>query len=426
MIDSRLRSTLRPIGALGAVLAATWLAGCAGTPPPPPPEPEPEHWSLSRAVDAPQGLVTLSDPGDLVHHAVDPEGWYRDGFAITDDLAAGRFAAVLTGREGRHAVRVTSAPLDARERAVAGPSATLRLRVRERRLLLGGGDAWPSRAAPRVIGPLDERWLGVPNGDYRVTVTVLGDSNERLHDVVFRLEPIESIDAIAHAPGIPHLVVGREPAIAAATAERLRVVERCDAVPSSARWSPLVDATLPLPGLREDVTEVIESLHERGYALQTAMLPDEGPLVVAREARVGTLGVLFEPREWLAPYREEGLYRERFEVRGRSLCAVRIVAVEGLGDELRVAIEPAPLPREPLPPGLARALVERFESHVALANDPAWRYKSGWVRSAPDDLSTVIGVMHHLAMPAAESEALLLERNATRAERLIERMEHGL
>lgn len=412
--------------AAGTAALAVLLSACAA--PAPPPEPEPEHWYLERVVETADGMITLFDPRDLAHHAAEPGDWYRHRFALENDLETGRFAAVLTGRNGAHRVLVTSAPLDARERAVAGPQATQRLRVVDRRLLLaGGGDVWPSLATPRQPPPSDPRWFGLPNGDYEVTITALDTVlDPALPDIVFRLEAVDAIDGVAYAPGIPQLVVGAPPAVAGADTSGLRRTERCGALAREGVWSPLVDASLPLPG-GGTVVRVSERLHERRLALQSATRDADAPIVIAREPVVGALGVQFAPRRWREPRRERGLYRELFEVEGRVLCAVRVTALDdGPGKALSLAVEPVPMPRDRLPVELARTLVERFETHVALASDPAWRYKSGRVRHAPDDTSRVLTVMEFLALEAIETETLLPMSNEARARWLLERMERAI
>jgi len=408
------------------VLAAL-AAACATPPVPPPPEPEPQHWAYERVVKTSDGIVTLFDPRDLAHHAHEPADWPRHGFAFANDLATGRFAAVLTGRDGQHRVRVTSAPLGARELAVAGPRATQRLRVVDRRLLLaGGGDVWPSLAAPRPPAPADPRWLGIADGDYKVTITVLDTAlAPALPDVVFRLEEVESIDTVAYAPGMPQLVVGAGPAVAGGDTSMLRYVERCGAVRRTAAWSPLIDASLPLPGRAVEV-RVPERLHERRFALQAGALPADEPVIIARESSVGMLGVQFSPRRWREPRREQGLYRELFEAEGRIDCAVRITGIDGLGDELKLIVEPVPMPRDRLAPELVRALVDRFESFIAISSDPAWRYKSGRVRHAPDDTSRVLAVIDQLRLTPEESERLLPMGNEERVRWLLERMDRPI
>lgn len=401
--------------------AAALAVGCASTPPPPPPEPEETHWSVSRTLETPGGMVTLFDPRDLEHHLEDPADWYRHDFAFAPDLETGRFVAVLTGERARLAVRVTSAPLSEREHAVAGARATMRLRVVDGRLLLAGGDAWPSRENRRSPPAYDARWLGVANGDYRVTATVLDARGTDLHDLVLRLEPVDSIESVHYAPGLPQLLVGRPPAVAGLRAAGTRYTERCGAVPSLAPWTPLVDRTLPLPG-RDGELGVSESLHERGRARQR-----EGgrfDFVVAREARPGTLGVHVEPIIWRAVRREGPHARERFAVRGRAGCLVRIVSVDNSGDDagLSLAIEPLPGPTDRLPPELVRTLVDRFAVWARVRGEPAWRFNSAALRRAPDERSLVLAVIDHLALAPSEVEPLLLESNTERARWLIARM----
>ena len=408
-----------------APLALTFLlVGCASAPPPaPPPAPEPERWTHERVVETSRGSITLFDPRDLAHHAAEPDGWYRYGFAFGDDLATGRFAAVLTGRDGPHRVVVTSAPLTERMRAVAGPEAVQRLRVVNRRLLLAGGDAWPSLEAPRAPVPADPRWLFVPDADYRVTITALDtELDPDLPELVFRLEEVASIDTVAYAPGMPQLVLGQPPAVARGDVSSLRYTERCDEVPRSAPWMPLAGDALPLPGSTV-VVGTPTALHEERRLLANAALPADGPLIVARSPVAGAFGVQIVPRRWLAPRRELGLYRELFEMEGRVVCAVRIVEVDGSGEELRLVVEPVPMPRDRLPPALARRLLDRFESHLAMSNHPAWRYTSGRARNAPDDGSRVSAVIDQLRLPAAETEAMMPLDNEVRALRLLERME---
>ena len=169
------RAGRRPCAAVLAGLAV--LAGCAA-PAPPEPAPAPEYWTVSRAIELDPdagGTVTLFDPAALAHHRADPPNWWHHDFAFAPDLATGRFAAVSTGRRGTLDVRVTEAPPSAREAAAAGPSAVQRLRVTDGRLLLAGGDAWPSVERPGGADPFDPRWIGVGNGDYRVTITALDD-----------------------------------------------------------------------------------------------------------------------------------------------------------------------------------------------------------------------------------------------------------
>ena len=395
------------------------LAGCSA-PAPPPPEPEPEYWTISRTVDTASGEITLFDPAALAHHRSDPPNWYHHDFAFASDLATGRFAAVSTGRTGALDVRVTEAPPSPREAAAAGPSAVQRLRVTDQRLLLAGGDAWPSIERPTPPGPFDPRWLGVEDGDYRVTITVLDDVDDTLHDVVFRLEPVESMTSVPYAPGIPHLTVGGEAAVVGLGASGRRFVERCGEVPGEGLWAPPADGAGPLPGEWSEFG-VPEPLHDRGFRLQETMLEADLPLVTVDRAEVGELGAFVRPTRWLEPRTVDG-WRDVHEARGRASCLVRVTGVAVEGGRTRLSIEPVPLDDAPLPATLRRDLVEVFQMSVRVAGHPGWRYRSARIGRAPDDLSLVLGIVRELGLRGAEREALLLAPSEERAQRLLERL----
>jgi len=121
---------------------AVLMHGCAAKAPPPEPEPEaPNYWGYSRLIETDTSTITLFDPGDLAHHAEDPANWHQYDFAFANDLETGRFAAFTTSGNGAFQVNFTEAPLTDNELAVAGPSAEMRLRVINYRLLLAGGEA---------------------------------------------------------------------------------------------------------------------------------------------------------------------------------------------------------------------------------------------------------------------------------------------
>ncbi len=400
------------------------LAACASTPPPEPEEQGGPYWSYSRVVDTDQTMITLFDPVDLEHHVVDPADWYEYDFAFLEDLAAGRFAAVITGSNGLNTVRVTNAPLSDKELAVAGPDAELRLRVLNDRLLLSDGSAWPSeqRSLQSVLRSADRKnWLTVPNGDYRLTVTALDASAADVHDYVFQLDAIAGIDEVPHAPGIPQLVPGAKVAgVAGVNASGVSFNERCAAVPRKAELSPLVAHRYPLPGAYGDV-EISSALSERGRGLQNAGERADLPLVVARNAAVGSFGVYVQPHRWMGDT-TDNWGRPVSVVRGRALCAVRITAVESGNAGFVLTVNPLPGARDRLPHGLARELVQRFEQHLRVSSDPAYRFKSAYVQRARDYRSLVLGVMQYLKLSSTQMEELLQMDNQSRAYRLIDLM----
>ena len=422
-MHERAASSLPSLALRAPLAACVVLVGCAAPPSAAPP-PAAERWTISRTVDSADGMVTLFDPAALAHHRADPPDWHEHDFGFMPDLASGRLVAVLTGARGPLDVRLTDAPLSAREAAAAGPRATLRLRVTDERLLLAGGDAWPSVERPEPASPFDERWLALGNGDYEVTIVRLDDVDDTLHDVVFRLEPVESIVSVAHAPGIPQLVVGEPPAVAGVAARGQRFVERCSDVPRTGIWSPPVGGRSPLPGEWGDL-EVIESIHDRGLRLQEAALDAGLPLVVARHPTVGELGAFVRPERWLEPVRAANGWADVRAVRGRASCLVRVTAVADRDDAngaTVLSIDPVPTASDRLPARLRRDLVERYETFVRVTSDPAWRYESARVRRAPDDRSLVFGIMGRLRLSDAERESLLLDSNEARARWLLVRM----
>lgn len=413
----RLTQTVR-IAALACVMV---FSACASKPPAPVTEEDGDFWSYSRVVDTDVSMITLFDPLDLEHHVVDPPDWFQYDFAFLDDLASGRFLAVLSGANGLHTVRVTNAPLSDQELAVAGPDAELRLRVLNDRLLLAGGDAWPSerQSLQHVLREAtQEDWLYIPNGDYKVTVTVLDAASADVHDFVFQLEAIDSIKNVPHAPGIPQLVFGERIAgVAGIDASGAAFNERCAAVPRRAEYAPLQASALPLPGAYGDVN-LSRALHTRGLELQTSGHRADVPVVIARNASVGSLGVFISPDRWMRASSDEW-GRPIWPARGRVLCAVRIDAIDSGRNGLIATITPQPSAQDRLPHALAGDLVDTFDTWLRVSSDPAFRFKSAHVRRAPDYLSLVFGVMQHLKLPAERIETLLLMSNEARARELI-------
>jgi len=159
-------------------------------------------WSIDRVVQTDRGMITLFDPYDLAHHEAEPDNWFMYDFAIRDDLQSGRLAAVLTSRPGSYKLRITFGGLTEQEQLAAGPVAVLRQRVINRRLLLSGGEAWPSINTSHKQFASDPRWLSMPNGDYKVIITAL-DPSKNLSDYVFQLIRIEDMKTVEHAPALP-------------------------------------------------------------------------------------------------------------------------------------------------------------------------------------------------------------------------------
>ncbi len=399
------------------LLCALALVSCA-TPPAPSPVIEPQHWSISRTVQSALGMVTLFDPLDLVHHEADPKDWYQYDFAFANDLETGRFAAVLTDQPGRVNVRLTTGPLSTDERQMAGPHAVMRLRVINYRLLLTGGDAWPSTAKSARSFAYDSRWIGMANGDYRVVITALDRQQGALHDVVIQLLPVDDMYSVAYAPGIPYLVVGEPAGVAGINAGGLTYRELCKDIPDTVAWSPLTSRTLPVPGSVATIHLAAE-LHEQGRAMQVASKRAAKPIVVARNTNPGSIGVFVRPDTW---HDDSVVSNGEVPVTTRILCAVKIQEVIPDVNRFALQIEPLPGARDPLSNEQYRAISARFDNWIRQSNDPAWRFKSAQIQRTKGHRAMMLGIMEYLELNAKHTESLLQESNAVLAERLLEHM----
>ncbi|NND71627.1 MAG: hypothetical protein HKN43_08610 [Rhodothermales bacterium] len=399
------------------LLCVLALAGCAASPEKAP-EAELNHWSITRSVPSKNAMVTLFDPLDLAHHEGDPEDWYRYDFAFANDLETGRFAAVMSDKPGNFLVRLTSGPLSTYETQAAGPRASMRLRVINHRLLLSGGDAWPSRIQRSRIVSFDPRWIAFENGDYRVIITALDRQKGARHDFVFQLLPVDDILSVSYAPGIPYLVMGEAPGVVGIQAGGLSYREACARVPDTAVWSPLTSSTLPLPGSRATIN-IAQALHRRGNSLQVSRNNASLPIVVARNPVPGALGLFIQPDSWET---DASATNGEVAVSTRVLCAVTIKEVVPGNDDFELRIEPLPGARDPLTVARTRSLNERFENWVRLTSDPAWRYKSAQIQRTVDHRSRLLGIMDYLDLSAKHSESLLQESNGNLANRLLDHM----
>ena len=378
-----------------------------------------DYWSISRTIDTQNGVITLFDPADLAHHAADPSDWYLYDFAFANDLETGRFVAVLTDNHGRFNIKVTSSPLSDGEQLAAGAHAQLRLRVVNNRLLLTGGDAWPSAENKVKIDQHDRRWIPVANGDYRVRITVLDKRFHALHDYVIQLDPIAQITDVRYAPGIPQLVVGESAAVAGIGAQGLKYIERCATVPRKVEWLPLNSLQIPLPGAVQKIV-IPPGLYRRAIAIKEAGQKPKLPVVIANNPREGEIGVYFEMLRWIE---HAGTEVNKFAAFGRAYCAVRVTGVHPGERNFILEVDPLPLAAEPLPPDLSRKLAKKFDVWIRLSNDPGWRFKSEMVKRAHDDRSMTLGIMHYLALPAKVTNTLLLASNEERAHKLLERLQ---
>ena len=139
--------------------------------------------------------------------------------------------------------------------------------------------------------------------------------------------------------------------------------------------------------------------HRRGKALQGKDQNASIPIVVSRNTTVGSAGVLIRPTDWSAP----GNDAYKSEVTTQILCAVKIQAVQPLGDRYKLEIAAVPTATGRIPKQLSRELTERFANWVRMRSDPAWRFVAGQVRNAVDDQSLVLGIIWLTDLSVSES-----------------------
>lgn len=399
------------------VLTLFLMSACGSTPEKVLPVETGPSWSTIKKINTTNGMITLMDPADLAHHQHDPSNWYLYDFAIRDDLKTGRFAAVLTGKPGTFNVRLTFQDLTEAEQAAAGPQAKLRLRVINHRLLLTGGETWPSIAQSYKKYAHDPRWIGFENGDYGVIITALNPESG-LTDYVFQLTKLSDMTVVKHAPAMPQLVYGSQAAVVGLNADGFAFDEQCRDMPGKATWIPLARRTMPIPGAIETV-EIPRSLHGWAMDEKRAGRNPELPLVLARDPGVGTFGFYVKHSEWTPEQlRGEGQAYVSTLIR----CAVEITGVVPEPNSFKLQLKSIPTAADRLPAAKKQQLVKEFDHWVRVSNDPAWRFKSAKIRRTNNDADLILGVLGYLNLSVKESESLIPLSNAVRVDYLLERL----
>lgn len=375
-------------------------------------------WSINRTVQSDKGMISLLDPFDLEHHQAEPVNWFMRDFAIEDDLQTGRFAAVLTDRPGTFNVRVTFGELTKAEQSVAGPQARLRLRVINRRLLLSGGDTWPSIEVDPKSFTYDQRWISVPNADYAVVITAL-DPAANQSDYVFQLFKVDDMKDIKHAPALPQLVYGENAAVVGLNAKGVQYQERCADIPGKATWVPLISRTMPIPGAVETV-ELPRSIHAAAIARQQSGANAAMPVVLARSPQVGTYGFFIKPDTWSS---DQLLSETQARVKTLIRCAVRITDVVVAPDNFQLQLEAIPTAKDRVSQGEKTDLLNGFQAWMIGTNDMARHFKTEMVQRSESDGAMVLGILEYLNLSAKETEVLLPMSNALRVDYLLERIQ---
>lgn len=404
---------------IGAVLFLLFLSACGSTPEVADTNGEAEKtaWSINRVVQSDRSMITLLDPFDLKHHQAEPPNWFMRDFAIADDLQTGRFAAVLTEKPGTYNVRVTFGELTEAEQAVAGPKARLRLRVINRRLLLSGGDTWPSVQTDHESFAYDPRWISIPNADYGVIITALDPASNQ-SDYVFQLIRVSDMREVDHAPALPRLVYGQNAGVVGVNAKGSQYRERCGDVPAKAVWIPLISRTMPIPGAVETV-ELPRSIHSTAMARQQSGSNAAMPVVLARYPKVGSYGFYIKPDSW-----NNNQVRSEKTAMVNTLirCAVQITNVVVAPDAFELELEALPTARDRVSSSERTELLTGFQDWMNKKNDMASYYKFQMVQRSDGDSAMVLGVLEYLNLSSKESEALLPMSNALRVEYLVDRL----
>jgi len=373
-------------------------------------------FSIRKVVHTDQSMITLLDPADLVHHQSQPANWYLHDFAIKDDLQSGRFAAVLTDRAGKFNVRITSGELTQTESAAAGAEARLRLRVINHRLLLSGGDTWPAQGTDYRQFAHDERWIGIPNGDYGVIITALKPGATH-GDYVFQLIRVNDITKVKHAPAVPKLVYGKRAAVVGVNAKGFQFNEQCLDVPATASWAPLSARAMPIPGANEAV-ELPVSMHTWALNQQNSGNLAAIPVVLSRDPEVGSFGFFLKPRRW-----SKGQVQPNGEALVETLirCAVEITEVVATPQNFSLRLKAVPTAVDHVPGWKKQQLMDGLDRWLRARNDPAWLFKIAKVERSVSDGAMILGILEYLQLSSKETEKLLPMSNGLRADYLIEK-----
>ncbi len=418
VINSRIKTKHCFKARLLFVFAIAMLSACGGTP-------EKEtvtqsaapSWSVQRVVNTDRAMITLLDPSDLAHHQSEPANWYLHDFAINDDLQSGRFAAVLTDRSGKFDVRITFGELTDAEKAAAGSEAKLRLRVINHRLLLSGGETWPSIETDYRQFAHDHRWINVPNGDYGVIITAL-DPAAGQSDYVFQLIKVDNLSVVKHAPGVPQLIYGQKASVVGVNSKGFQYHERCLDVPARANWVPLSSRTMPIPGGRESV-ELPRSMHQWALEQQSSGSNATIPIVLSRNPEVGSYGFYVKPDSWnQSQLQGDGQAMVKTLIR----CAVQITGLIPGPDSFELQLKAIPTASDRLSPVKKQAVLEHFKEWMRTTNDPAWRFKTAKVERSADDAAMLLGILDYLNISSKESEKMLPMSNALRVDYLLDRL----
>lgn len=181
-----------------------------------------EEYSVSRQMPKIERMIRvgtdwsafyLFHPEDLAHRKASHPKWLSN---CAEEMASGSLVTFKTGGDGGFSFRITSGKLTKREHEHRCCGWDFRVAVRHGQLFLDGGDYIPfkqNKYDPRdTTDPwyetIKERWIDVPNGNYRVCVHALrnvAEGTERLIEglasYVIQFQPVKDLEQIQPVAG---------------------------------------------------------------------------------------------------------------------------------------------------------------------------------------------------------------------------------
>jgi len=249
----------------------------------------------------------------------------------------------------------------------------------------------------------DHRFIQFPNGDYKAIITAIKVNEATPHDFVIQLQKVANIADIEHVEGIPKLVVGKPTEIVGANAQAPDFQPDCKNVPSRVSWNPLAIRTLPVPGNKMSL-KIFPKYYQYSLLRQQETGASQASLLLAREMRVGSVGVIIQPNRRAVKNTTSSALLTNTKI----MCAVQITAFDTLVDPHGVDVRPLIHEDVPLPPQLASELRSRFGRWARITNQPGWFFITREIEHAPNDRAMVFNILRYLDLPSEEVETLLV------------------
>jgi hypothetical protein len=374
----------------------------------------------------------LYHPEDLQHRLTSPLAWPCYHFACRPEFEAGRLVAFDTGADGGYAFRITDGPLTDREKEWLAGSWEFRYTVRRGRVYLDGGYALPSDNYCDESERHPDRWISLPNGNYRVRVNAIewysepGAVNEEgqatddaLPSYVIQFTPIDELESIDVCSTPPRLETSRDwlvaPSPSFADYDTFDGVQ----VELSDAYVVLVSTSqAPIPGFHITL-ELSDEFYEAVYGSRgSTILPNRiEQLVIAASGKPPCVGAVVEP---------SGAGKSGGGPWSMSFHAKRLVRVTSLTPDkfwLTGKVEALDRPHSTVSPDRLDALKLAFADYAksneayrqCIRNPDFEAERVASMNSAPGLTHVLI---HHVQMPFSARLELLPLSDAARVERL--------